>query len=66
MSKKVEIFKSKQPVCPFCKHLRAGGKCAAFPKGIPDEIASGDNPHTEPLKGQKNKIVFESEFDGGT
>lgn len=25
--------------------------CAAFPKGIPVEIAYGDNPHTEPYSG---------------
>jgi len=25
--------------------------CDAFPDGIPDEIAYGDNPHTEPYPG---------------
>jgi len=35
--------------------------CPAFPDGIPDEIAYGDNPHTEPLPGQGNTIVFEEE-----
>lgn len=33
--------------------------CNAFPEGIPEEIAYGDNLHLEPLKGQKNDIVFE-------
>ena len=33
--------------------------CKAFPKGISDEILSGDNLHDKPLKGQKNKIVYE-------
>jgi hypothetical protein len=35
--------------------------CKAFPDGIPPEIAYGDNLHLEPIKGQKNDIVFESE-----
>lgn len=25
--------------------------CEAFPMGIPEEILSGDNPHTEPVEG---------------
>jgi len=33
--------------------------CVAFPDGIPDEIAYGDNPHSEPLPGQGNEIVYE-------
>lgn len=33
--------------------------CDAFPKGIPREIAYGDNPHQTPLPGQKNNIVYE-------
>ena len=32
--------------------------CLAFPKGIPDEIAYGDNLHTEPVTGD-NDIQFE-------
>ncbi len=35
--------------------------CKAFLKGIPDEIAYGDNSHLKPLSDQKNKIVFEKE-----
>lgn len=34
--------------------------CAAFPNGIPDEIAYGDNPHTHPVEGD-NGIQFEEE-----
>ncbi len=35
--------------------------CKAFPEGIPDEIAYGDNKHLAPIKGQKNDIVYEKE-----
>lgn len=46
-------------ICRNCKHFRplAGG-CDAFPEDIPDEILL-TNEHSKPLKGQKNKIVFE-------
>jgi len=33
--------------------------CKAFPEGIPEEIAYGDNPHAVTFPGQKNKIVYE-------
>ena len=33
--------------------------CEAFKKGIPREIAYGDNLHSEPLLKQSNEIVFE-------
>jgi hypothetical protein len=33
--------------------------CKAFPNGIPNEIAYGDNLHDKPLKDQGNDIVFE-------
>lgn len=32
--------------------------CKAFPKGIPIEIAHGDNNHERPLRGQSNNIVY--------
>ena len=32
--------------------------CAAFPDGIPSQIAYGDNPHTEPFPGDHG-IRFE-------
>ena len=38
--------------------------CKAFPKGIPVKIAYGDNLHKEPLKNQKNNIVFQLERRG--
>ena len=34
--------------------------CEAFPDGIPDEIAYGDNPHTSPFPGDHG-IRFEAE-----
>ena len=35
--------------------------CEAFPVGIPDVIAYGNNKHTKPLPDQGNDIVFEKE-----
>lgn len=47
-------------ICFNCVHFRriAGG-CDAFPDEIPDEILLS-NKHDKPIKGQKNKIVFEN------
>lgn len=33
--------------------------CKAFPNGIPDDIAYGNNKHLVPIPNQKNEIVFE-------
>lgn len=33
--------------------------CKAFPKGIPAEIAYGNNQHIKPLPDQKNDIIYE-------
>jgi hypothetical protein len=33
--------------------------CKAYPKGIPDDIAYGDNLHLEVRPDQENEIVFE-------
>jgi hypothetical protein len=33
--------------------------CNAFPEGIPPEICRGKNPHSSPVSGQANGIVFE-------
>lgn len=35
--------------------------CEAFPDGIPDEIAYGENLHLKKLEGQGNDIVYEEE-----
>jgi hypothetical protein len=33
--------------------------CEAFPKGIPAEIAYGNNRHLKPFPGQDNDVIFE-------
>lgn len=55
---------SKYIKCLDCSNLdrdnlQIGLYCKAFPEGIPEEILSGENSHTEPLPKQENKIVFE-------
>lgn len=46
-------------ICRKCKHNRLFSTgCAAFPKGIPDEVLF-NNKHSEPLPEQKNDLVFE-------
>ena len=51
------------PICMDCRLYHPndfeGLTCDAFPKGIPDEILYGDGNLSEPLKGQKNEVVFE-------
>jgi len=37
--------------------------CEAFPAGIPDEIAYGNNKHLTPYPGQENKIVYEPNLE---
>lgn len=44
---------------PDRTELTETNSCKAFPKGIPEIIAYGDNKHLKPLPGQDNKIVFE-------
>ena len=45
--------------CLLCKNLENGGKCKAFPNGIPNKILEGNHNHQIPLKTQKNSIVFD-------
>lgn len=46
------------PICNQCKNYIDDLKCKAFTL-IPDEILVGDNDHSKPLPGQRNKITFE-------
>jgi hypothetical protein len=39
--------------------------CKAFPQGIPNEIANGDNPHTKPYPGDGG-ITFEKVQDASS
>jgi len=36
--------------------------CDAFPEGIPEDIAYGDNLHKTPTDDQLNEIVYEKEI----
>jgi hypothetical protein len=45
--------------CILCINYIGGAKCLAFPKGIPENILSGKNDHSQPLPDQDNDIVFE-------
>jgi hypothetical protein len=47
------------PICLFCRFLietqrGKGGKCDAFPDGIPDEIYLGDFDHRNPYPNAEN------------
>ena len=44
--------------CPQCEHYKSILKCRAFPKGIPEHIATGKHDHRKPYKGD-NGIRFE-------
>jgi len=51
------------PACNKCEHLLRGTvACAAFPKGIPREILSGENTHKKPYPGD-NGIMFSPDGD---
>ncbi len=40
-----------KPLCGSCVYLTKGGKCKAFPKGIPEEIQWDGYDHRKPFKG---------------
>lgn len=52
----------RENICCYCKHMRgsfrAKATCAAFPKGVPPQIASGEVEHTIPIAGDHG-IRFE-------
>jgi hypothetical protein len=45
--------------CLSCKNYIDNNICSAFAYGIPEEILTGENDHSEPLPDQDNDIVFE-------
>ena len=55
------------PICVECVHFGKGQAeeegtgltCAAFPKGIPDELLFGDHDHRHPFEGDSG-IQFEA------
>ena len=52
---------SRWQLCRFCVHLHnlvGDLRCAAFPKGIPKEIASGQLIHNKPIPEQENDLIF--------
>jgi len=44
--------------CVFCRHSMRGGKCKAFPDGIPMAILDNTHDHRKPYPGD-NGIRFE-------
>lgn len=48
-------------MCMSCIHLNKTdpGRCKAFPKGIPENIRTWGEKHTEPVEGQNNTVVWE-------
>lgn len=59
MDRYKEMYKPGEVVviCNSCEHFKKGQKCAAF-DFIPDIILTGVDDHSEPLKGQKNNLVY--------
>ena len=51
-------MKNPNLICFKCKNFDAITGCKAF-EDIPESVLSGENDHKTPLRGQKNKIVFE-------
>jgi|GEM_PF-6530699 len=45
--------------CTACKWFKSGGRCKAYPGGIPIYYASGDARHLEVVPGQTGNFVYE-------
>lgn len=43
--------------CVRCEHYDGKSACAAFPKGIPEVLLTGEVSHTEPFDGDRG-ILF--------
>ncbi len=37
--------------CGVCKHWRGNGRCAAFPRGVPEKILTCETDHRYPFPG---------------
>jgi hypothetical protein len=48
----IQLDNSELSECPACE---------AFPTGIPNDIAYGDNKHEDPTPDQGNDIVYEKD-----
>jgi len=44
--------------CILCEHYLKNFKCSAFPKLIPEEIASGKKEHNQVIVGQVGNYIF--------
>jgi hypothetical protein len=53
MSKNLDV------ICFQCVHFDGILGCPAFPDGIPEEILLGENDHSQIIKGQVGKFIFE-------
>lgn len=48
-----------KPTCLFCQYYEdLTGNCPAYPEGIPDDIWSDLEPHTELREGQEGDYIF--------
>lgn len=55
----VELSDFREHQCKRCVHFQGGGKCAAFPSGIPSEIRLRERDHRQPYPGDHG-IRFEA------
>ena len=46
-------------LCAYCRHLKGGAVCAAYPAGIPEKILNNEHDHRKPYPGD-NGIQFEA------
>jgi len=53
------MSKNIDAICFSCIHFDEILGCPAFPDGIPEEILLGENDHSQIIKGQVGKFIFE-------